>query len=192
MKESYEYLLFVLLYKHYTDYYSCNLNTIHEIVKKTIREILTPICCPDLLKGNFIVDINNNNLILYKVIEIQDNFFYISHFNKLKVLYVKDNNQLSCNCTELKLNFYYKISALDIIQMIERENPYMLSFSEEFSATTKRDSIDITKDKFSNKKNDIPSMYTSNIYEHQINKTRTITFREPLEDIIREKIFKPI
>ena len=179
MKESYEYLLFVLFNKHFTDHYSCNLETVHEIVKTKIKEILIPITSPDLLKGNFIVYTDNNNLNLFKIIEIEEDFFYISHFNKLKVLYVRDNNQITCNCPQLKLNFFYKIRSIDIIQMIERENPNMLSFSHESPTTTKRDSIDITKDKFNNKKND-----SANIDEQQINIKSSITFREPIEDII--------
>jgi len=104
-----------------TDISSLDATLLGEIKKK-----MHPIRYTDIVVGNFIVNLDNDNFILYKVIETNGASFNVATSSgSVSVFYATDNNaMLLCRSAVLGKEFHHKISGLDIKRIIEsfREN----------------------------------------------------------------------
>lgn len=123
MRDANLYLKETVLQDNHTDTYPCNLSFIDYTIKENIKEKCIPIIHQDLVPGNFIVYMKNNDLILYKVlsVELNNTKFYIPYLGKqISVYYKKDkDDNLFCYSRILSMEFQHKISSRDIVRIAD-------------------------------------------------------------------------
>jgi hypothetical protein len=98
-----------------------DVSSLEKSLLNEIKNRMCPIRYTDIVIGNFIVNLDDNNMILYKVIETNGASFKVATSNSTAtVFYATDNkSMLLCKSATLGKDFHYKISALDIRRIIE-------------------------------------------------------------------------
>jgi len=98
-----------------------DVSSLDKSLLNEIKQRMCPIRYTDIVIGNFIVNLDNDNVILYKVIETNGASFKVATSNgTATVFYATDkNSMLLCKSTTLSKDFHHKISGLDIRRIIE-------------------------------------------------------------------------
>lgn len=98
-----------------------DVSTLDKSLLNEIKQRMCPIRYTDIVIGNFIVNLDNDNVILYKVIETNGASFKVATSNSsASVFYATDNkSMLLCKSAALGKDFHHKISGLDIRRIIE-------------------------------------------------------------------------
>ena len=99
-----------------------NISGLEKTLLNEIKNRICPITYTDIVIGNFIVNLDDNKTILYKVIETNGaSFEVVTNNGSASVFYATDNkSMLLCRSVTLRKDFHYKISGLDIKRIIER------------------------------------------------------------------------
>ena len=123
MTNKYTYLFYTVLNDFHTDTYSVNLTEYdYEFKTKLINKCI-PITHMDIVRGNFIVWVNGDKIIIYKVLHAEDNldYFIVAHKNNHKAIFYErdENNKLFCKSTDSNKKFFLKISETDLKRLVE-------------------------------------------------------------------------
>lgn len=118
-----------------------DISSLNSALLSEIKTKMHPIRYTDIVIGNFIVNLDNDNIILYKVIETNGASFEVATSGgSVSVFYVTDNNaMLLCRSATLG-EFHHKISGIDIRRIIEsfRDNQQPQTTTQTTPQTTFR------------------------------------------------------
>jgi hypothetical protein len=123
MSTDYTYLFYTVLIDIHTDKHAVDLSEYDKEFKKVLLSKCHPITHMDIICGNFIVWVKDDEIIIYKVIHAEDTLDYFTVANKNSysaIFYDRDkNDRLFCKSADSNKSFFLKISETDLKRLVK-------------------------------------------------------------------------